>query len=1000
MSSELYFANALIEHEVTDGALRFAAGIRHAARYGLMEMERYLQNAMSAVAAQVPTMAWQPVRTVGLQINWPEGERPHDWLRSDVLSVHPIHRARRSSGKASERVGDALDVLWVHTSSSALSVDALPRGTSEVELRQGKRRLRVGIDRLSTSEADRLTPRIVELLDPDDDISQQELKSFFDDKLREVFPVEAEGPDTRRPKGKLKEPKRGNGIDVLGCDATNQRLFLEHLPPSDCVLAVPPNTYTLKQQIFALQRLRDRPLAAHRPLLRLFQHRDKAERYWPRLRSVTVDTWHVLTEEARDGTAEQRRFVEAALGSPDFALLEGPPGSGKTTVICELVRQLVESGKRVLLCASTHVAVDNVIERLKGPDAVEGDRIHLVRIGDDDNVKRDLQPFTLKRLRKTWMSSLKSELGRPGARPWQAYFKKALDEKQGRSVLDRLILDTAQVVCGTTIGILKHPDIRRNKGGDAEPPFDVMILDEASKTPFPEFLVPAMWARRWLIIGDPKQLSPYVETDWVEAHLASRFGQRLNATPATVADACVTLFEALAQPWRGAVVVEVDTQRDRDVWATQARAIADRKGWIGAIAVLGSGDVDRLTLATAQVVIGVAADLERADPWLPLDTTRIYGSTRLAVTSRRHRWDQRRPGGKRRGKRGSTRKHDKESKLRPDPRKVTAVRAWANSVAWRMVRDHELRQLRVDREQDHGAGTGQPDRYHRDLQLLMPADDFEKKGGDIERMVLGVQQIALPSVLESLQRGVGRRWDNQPETALNDGLPGTVLQPRHVLLRHQHRMDPTVSAFPRRRFYGGKALNDASTVHDDRGWSFGESGVIWRSVDGKQEDKPTRNPAEVEAMLTALRGFRDWARGERHPKGRPWQVAALTFYRGQESALRNALRKLTGQHGRFRSFEFKFKGEVTVQLELCTVDRFQGHEADWVLLSCVRTYGTGFLDSPNRLNVGLTRARHLLTLVGHRGFWKGRKHKSAILRALAEDPAPGDIDYASGQEEE
>lgn len=72
----------------------------------------------------------------------------------------------------------------------------------------------------------------------------------------------------------------------------------------------------------------------------------------------------VLTDETRPGTDEQRRFVEIALATPDFVLLEGPPSSGKTTAICELVLQLARQGKRAMLCASTHVAVDNVLERL------------------------------------------------------------------------------------------------------------------------------------------------------------------------------------------------------------------------------------------------------------------------------------------------------------------------------------------------------------------------------------------------------------------------------------------------------------------------------------------------------------------------------------------------------------------------------------------------------------------------------------------------------------
>lgn len=71
----------------------------------------------------------------------------------------------------------------------------------------------------------------------------------------------------------------------------------------------------------------------------------------------------MLTDLDRGGTVEQRRFVEKALNTPNFMLLEGPPGSGKTTAICELILQMAEQGKRVLLCALTHMAVYNVLEK-------------------------------------------------------------------------------------------------------------------------------------------------------------------------------------------------------------------------------------------------------------------------------------------------------------------------------------------------------------------------------------------------------------------------------------------------------------------------------------------------------------------------------------------------------------------------------------------------------------------------------------------------------------
>jgi superfamily I DNA and/or RNA helicase len=116
-----------------------------------------------------------------------------------------------------------------------------------------------------------------------------------------------------------------------------------------------------------------------------------------------------------------------------------------------------------------------------------------------------------------------------------------------------------------------------------------------------------------------------------------------------------------------------------------------------------------------------------------------------------------------------------------------------------------------------------------------------------------------------------------------------------------------------------------------------------------------------------------------HPEGGTWTVAVLTFYRGQERELRDRLRKLTKQN---RS-PYKFG---SLSINLCTTDRFQGHEADVVILSYVRTRSAGFLDSPNRLNVAITRARYQMIHVGKRSFFQRSyiKKKARLLHDLVE----------------
>ena len=60
---------------------------------------------------------------------------------------------------------------------------------------------------------------------------------------------------------------------------------------------------------------------------------------------------------------DQKESLVSSIKARDFHLIIGPPGTGKTYVIEELIRQFTKRKKKVLITAWTNIAVDNMVKR-------------------------------------------------------------------------------------------------------------------------------------------------------------------------------------------------------------------------------------------------------------------------------------------------------------------------------------------------------------------------------------------------------------------------------------------------------------------------------------------------------------------------------------------------------------------------------------------------------------------------------------------------------------
>ena len=96
----------------------------------------------------------------------------------------------------------------------------------------------------------------------------------------------------------------------------------------------------------------------------------------------------------------QQEVVKAALATEDFLIVQGSPGTGKTTFITEVVLQTLKANPdaRILLSSQTHVALDNALERIQA----QNPKLKLVRLGNHERVSDNLHSLLLEEQMNQW----------------------------------------------------------------------------------------------------------------------------------------------------------------------------------------------------------------------------------------------------------------------------------------------------------------------------------------------------------------------------------------------------------------------------------------------------------------------------------------------------------------------------------------------------------------------------------------------------------------------
>ncbi|MFA0832641.1 MAG: AAA domain-containing protein [Methanobacterium formicicum] len=91
----------------------------------------------------------------------------------------------------------------------------------------------------------------------------------------------------------------------------------------------------------------------------------------------------------------QKDAVTRSLGALNFHLVIGPPGTGKTYVIIELLEQLLRKNQKILITAWTNLAVDNILEKF-----LDFPPEKILRIGSSREISPHAEKFTLQKRRE------------------------------------------------------------------------------------------------------------------------------------------------------------------------------------------------------------------------------------------------------------------------------------------------------------------------------------------------------------------------------------------------------------------------------------------------------------------------------------------------------------------------------------------------------------------------------------------------------------------------
>ncbi|WP_336207179.1 DEAD/DEAH box helicase [Nonomuraea sp. LPB2021202275-12-8] len=632
---------------------------------------------------------------------------------------------------------------------------------------------------------------------------------------------------------------------------------------------------------------------------------------------------HARPREPLDEGSGQLAAFQRALAVPDLLLVLGPPGTGKTRTIAQIVAACA-GRQRVLVTSHTNRAVDNVLEKLP-------EDVFTVRIGNEDKMTAHARTLMVEnRVQLEQRRVLAATEGTEAAlRPfagsdsaaghWLSYLDRSLD---GADAADtqarRLAAEREAAVARATAPLAGRLEAAGSAAAGARA--TAQALDDACRRARDRYEAGLTRARSGLLAFLWR---------WVAGRrlLRSREAEQAAAVARAESDAASTALAAVRE--------EADRLAEADPAANElARAVDAAAGR------------RRAELAQAEQAASMVRSMITA--WLPLDPA--------APGADLSHWRDERE----RLARATT-------QLAARAELLTAWRAGIAETGEEL--QHELvRYATVVGATCIGTATAE---ILADLEFDLVIVD---EAGQIStpnllvplvrgrRALLVGDHHQLPPYLdeEVSDWAAGLRADAElPQPAIDrigdilrrsafEQLYGTLPEDHQVMLRLQRRMPREIAEFVSAAFYGGIlrtehpgggrdpifrspfAMIDTSDLPD----------AERREEELTGEAKGYRNRAEADLIARLVRAYA--------PRYKDWAV--IVPYKAQAELIRS-----------------KLGGGTDVAGHVDTVDSFQGGERDLVVYGFTRSNAQrkiGFLKELRRLNVAISRARAQLVVVG------------------------------------